>query len=120
MEFFFHRSYRGPLKAVILDWAGTTMDFGCLAPAVVFMEIYKRFGVEITMAQAREQAHAGLHANGSGSRSLRRGRHCRRAAAHRRYQSPLGPGRAAVEGYRVQGTGFRVSSMRCRKATACS
>jgi len=54
MEFCFQRSYRGPLKAVILDWAGTTMDFGCLAPAVVFMGIYKRFGVEITMEQARE------------------------------------------------------------------
>ncbi len=54
MDVFYQRSYRGPLKAVILDWAGTTMDFGCLAPAIVFMDIYKRFGVEITMEQARE------------------------------------------------------------------
>ncbi len=26
MDFVFRRSYRGPLKAVILDWAGTTME----------------------------------------------------------------------------------------------
>jgi phosphonoacetaldehyde hydrolase len=63
MDFVFQRSYRGPLKGVILDWAGTTMDFGCLAPAVVFMEVYKRFGVEITMEQAREPmgAHKRVH-----------------------------------------------------------
>ncbi|HEO69929.1 MAG TPA: phosphonoacetaldehyde hydrolase [Candidatus Hydrogenedentes bacterium] len=53
MEFTYQRSYRGPLKAVILDWAGTTMDYGCFAPAVVFIEVYKRHGVEISMAQAR-------------------------------------------------------------------
>ena len=48
MEFTFQRMYRGPLKAVLLDWAGTTMDYGCFAPAVVFMEVFKRKGVEIT------------------------------------------------------------------------
>lgn len=63
MEFYFQRSYRGPLKAVLLDWAGTTMDYGCYAPAVVFVEIYKRFGVEISMAEAREPmgAHKRVH-----------------------------------------------------------
>lgn len=63
MEFVFHRSYRGPLKAVILDWAGTTMDYGCFAPAVVFLEVYKRKGVPITMEQAREPmgAHKKVH-----------------------------------------------------------
>jgi len=25
MDFIFHRSYRGPLKAAILDWAGTIL-----------------------------------------------------------------------------------------------
>ena len=38
---------------VILDWAGTTMDYGCYAPAVVFVEVFKRRGVEISMEQAR-------------------------------------------------------------------
>jgi len=57
------RPYRGPLKAVILDWAGTTLDYGCLAPAVVFMEVYKRRGVEITAEEAREPmgAHKKVH-----------------------------------------------------------
>lgn len=63
MEFVFHRSYRGPLKAVLLDWAGTTMDYGCMAPAVVFMEVFKRKGVEITIDEAREPmgAHKKVH-----------------------------------------------------------
>ncbi len=63
MDFYFQRSYRGQLKAVLLDWAGTTMDYGCYAPAVVFAEIYKRFGVEISMGEAREPmgAHKRVH-----------------------------------------------------------
>jgi phosphonoacetaldehyde hydrolase len=53
MDFVFQRSYRGPLKAVLLDWAGTTLDYGCVAPAVVFMEVFKRKGVEISIDEAR-------------------------------------------------------------------
>lgn len=59
MEFHFQRSYRGPVKMVVLDWAGTTMDYGCYAPAVVFIEVYLRRGVEITMEEARRPM--GLH-----------------------------------------------------------
>ena len=59
MEFVYRRSYRGPVKLVVLDWAGTTMDHGCYAPAVVFIEVYRRRGVEITMEQARRPM--GLH-----------------------------------------------------------
>ncbi len=63
MEFVFQRSYRGPLKAVLLDWAGTTMDYGCYAPAVVFVEVYKRKGVPISVAEARVPmgAHKKVH-----------------------------------------------------------
>lgn len=53
MSFAFRRSYRGPLQGVILDWAGTTIDYGCFAPAVVFVEVFKQQGVEITVAEAR-------------------------------------------------------------------
>lgn len=42
------------LKAVVLDWAGTTVDHGSRAPAKVFQEIFRRSGVEISIAQARE------------------------------------------------------------------
>lgn len=53
MEFGFRRGYRGPLRAVILDWAGTTVDYGCFAPAVVFQEVYRRRGVKVTIEEAR-------------------------------------------------------------------
>lgn len=63
MDFYFQRSYRGPLQAVHLDWAGTTMDYGCYAPAVVFVDVYKRNGVPITVAEARVPmgAHKKVH-----------------------------------------------------------
>jgi phosphonoacetaldehyde hydrolase len=53
MSFVYHRIYKGPVKLVIFDWAGTTLDYGCYAPAVVFVEVFKRRDVEITMEQAR-------------------------------------------------------------------
>lgn len=43
----------GQLRAVIFDWAGTTVDYGCIAPAIVFREIFAQQGVEITIAEAR-------------------------------------------------------------------
>ncbi|MEJ2705202.1 MAG: phosphonoacetaldehyde hydrolase [Sedimentisphaerales bacterium] len=54
MSFVYHRIYKGLVKLVIFDWAGTTLDYGCYAPAVVFVEVFKRRGVEITMEQARQ------------------------------------------------------------------
>jgi phosphonoacetaldehyde hydrolase len=59
MEFVFRRTYRGELKAVILDWAGTTIDFGCFAPAGVFVEVFKSKNVEISIEEAR--APMGMH-----------------------------------------------------------
>ncbi len=52
--FRFHRSYCGPLRAAIFDWAGTTVDYGSRAPAGVFREVFRRHGVEISMEEARE------------------------------------------------------------------
>lgn len=42
------------LESVVLDWAGTTVDHGCMAPAIVFQKIFAQRGVAITAAQARE------------------------------------------------------------------
>ena len=55
--------YRGKIQAVLLDWAGTTMDYGCIAPAVVFVEVFERQGVPITMDEARAPmgAHKRVH-----------------------------------------------------------
>ena len=44
---------RRRLRAVVLDWAGTTQDFGSQAPVGAFMEVFARHGVPITIAQAR-------------------------------------------------------------------
>ena len=41
------------LKAVIFDWAGTTVDFGCFAPTGVFNEVFRQKGIEITNREAR-------------------------------------------------------------------
>lgn len=53
MEFVFQRSYRGPLKAVILDWAGTTVDYGSFAPTAVFIRLFESRNVTITPEDAR-------------------------------------------------------------------
>ena len=42
------------LSAVLFDWAGTTIDHGSRAPAIVIRELFGRRGIEITTAQARE------------------------------------------------------------------
>jgi phosphonoacetaldehyde hydrolase len=41
------------IEGVILDWAGTTVDFGCFAPVNVFVDIFKNAGIEVTMEEAR-------------------------------------------------------------------
>ncbi|MBD3184433.1 phosphonoacetaldehyde hydrolase [Candidatus Poribacteria bacterium] len=59
MDFVFRRIYRGPVKAVIFDLAGTTVDYGSCAPAGSFIELFKRHDIEITNKQAREPM--GMH-----------------------------------------------------------
>jgi len=41
------------IKAVILDWAGTTVDFGSRAPMGVFVKVFGDFGVAISIEEAR-------------------------------------------------------------------
>lgn len=45
--------YTGPVQAVVLDWAGTAVDHGCMGPAAVFVEVFKFFGIDVTTQQAR-------------------------------------------------------------------
>lgn len=42
------------LKAVVFDWAGTVIDFGSFAPMGVFVEAFSRFGIDVSIAEARE------------------------------------------------------------------
>lgn len=59
MTFRYQRRYTGRLQGVIFDWAGTTVDHGCFAPTMVFVQGFQAHGVEITLAEAR--APMGLH-----------------------------------------------------------
>ena len=52
-NFVYERTYRGKVKALVLDWSGTVADAYVLAPAVVFTEVFKKHGVEISMFEAR-------------------------------------------------------------------
>lgn len=42
------------LQAIVFDWAGTTIDHGSRAPAIVFQRVFAKHGVEITIENARE------------------------------------------------------------------
>jgi phosphonoacetaldehyde hydrolase len=53
MDFVYRRCYRGPLRAAIFDWAGTTVDYGCFAPTAVFVQVFAGRGVAVTLAEAR-------------------------------------------------------------------
>jgi phosphonoacetaldehyde hydrolase len=53
MNTFFRSSYRGPVKAVILDWAGTAVDYGSFAPTEVFVRLFESRGIRITHEEAR-------------------------------------------------------------------
>ena len=42
------------ISAVIFDWAGTTVDYGCFAPVQAFMEIFQSYGIHVTMEETRK------------------------------------------------------------------
>jgi phosphonoacetaldehyde hydrolase len=52
------QSYSGPVKAVILDWAGTTVDHGSLAPVRVLQQVFAGRGVPISEEEARRDMGA--------------------------------------------------------------
>jgi phosphonoacetaldehyde hydrolase len=41
------------LQGIVLDWAGTAVDYGCIAPVQVFVEIFKSVGIESSMEEVR-------------------------------------------------------------------
>ncbi len=41
------------VRGVLFDWAGTTVDYGCLAPVEVVREVFRESGIEVTEAEAR-------------------------------------------------------------------
>lgn len=53
-DYVYNRIYQGRVKGLVLDWSGTTADEYVIAPAVVFVNVFKKFNVEISMTEARE------------------------------------------------------------------
>jgi len=47
-------SYRGRLQAAMVDWAGTTVDYGCQAPAAVLSELFSERRVPVTNPEIRQ------------------------------------------------------------------
>ncbi len=50
---------RCPIRLVVFDWAGTTIDHGCFAPVAACVQTFALHHVEVTVAEAR--APMGLH-----------------------------------------------------------
>lgn len=46
------------IKCIIMDWAGTSVDYGCFAPVAAFIESFKAIGIQVTAEETR--AHMGL------------------------------------------------------------
>ena len=45
--------YKGPVQAVIFDWAGTIVDYGSFAPTRVLIEAFQAYDVDVSLAEAR-------------------------------------------------------------------
>ncbi|MEG0155725.1 MAG: phosphonoacetaldehyde hydrolase [Lachnospiraceae bacterium] len=41
-------------ELVIMDWAGTTIDYGCFGPVRAFVEVFRHFKIEPTMEEVRK------------------------------------------------------------------
>lgn len=45
---------KSKIEAIIFDWAGTTVDYGCFAPVHAFVKVFREAGIEPTMEEVRE------------------------------------------------------------------
>ena len=50
-----------PVKAVVFDWAGTMVDFGCMAPVHALIDVFAAEGVPISGAEARRDMGMAKH-----------------------------------------------------------
>lgn len=41
------------IQGVVFDWAGTVIDYGCLAPAAVFVDVFRQKQIDLSLEQAR-------------------------------------------------------------------
>ncbi|WP_022666379.1 phosphonoacetaldehyde hydrolase [Desulfospira joergensenii] len=52
--FIRNKKYTGPVQAVVLDWAGTAVDYGCIGPAAVFVDVFAQKDIEVSHEEARK------------------------------------------------------------------
>jgi phosphonoacetaldehyde hydrolase len=48
------KTYSGLVRAVVLDWAGTAVDYGCIGPTDVFRRAFAAFDVAVDTEEIRE------------------------------------------------------------------
>lgn len=41
------------IKAIVFDWAGTTVDYGSQAPIIAFQQAFASFGITVPTAEIR-------------------------------------------------------------------
>ena len=46
-----------PLKAVVFDWAGTMIDFGCMAPVAAYQTAFAAEGVQLAAASTGSESN---------------------------------------------------------------
>lgn len=51
--FIRNKPYKGTVQGIVFDWAGTAVDYGCIGPVAVFLKVFKKRGVEVTIDEAR-------------------------------------------------------------------
>lgn len=52
--FIKNKPYTGKVRAVVLDWAGTAVDYGSIGPVAVFIEVFQLFRVSVSVAETRQ------------------------------------------------------------------
>lgn len=55
------RAYAGPVRGVILDWAGTAVDYGCMGPAAETDRLEPSGRTRRLLAAERALLAAGAH-----------------------------------------------------------
>lgn len=50
-----------PVKAVVFDWAGTMIDFGCMAPVEALISVFDAVGVLLSVEEARRDMGKAKH-----------------------------------------------------------
>lgn len=55
MDIFIRNTfYKGPVQSVVLDWAGTAVDHGCMGPAAVFVDVFAEKEITVSVKEARQ------------------------------------------------------------------